>query len=430
MGANTMIAVGYGVVSPVLPAYARHFGVSISAATFVITAFALARLCAAPVSGLLLQRLGERWMYLSGLLVVAASTVACAFAQSYTQLLVCRAFGGIGSTMFFIASLGLMIRISPADARGRVAGMFATAFLLGTVSGPVLGSLTAGFGLSAPFLIYGTVLLVAATVVFVSLRDSHLAAPVTSAEPTVPLRTALRHRAYRSALLSNFATGWAVFGLRVALVPLFVTEVLDRGAAVAGLALATIAIGNVCAVLPSGQLSDRIGRRGPLIVGLAVSGVATILLGTASSLPMFLAAAYLTGVASGMYGAPQQAVIADIIGNQARAGTAVATYQMMSDLGSIFGSLAVGQIAQHFSFGWGFGISGAVLLVAATGWLLAPETRDPDATARTVDPAADAAGDEAMPVGERVRQRRRSAAARFGAINRRAEQRGAARGRR
>lgn len=431
LGANTLIALGYGMVSPVLPAYARHFGVSISATTFVITVFALARLFCAPVSGLLLQRVGERWMYLSGLLVVASSTGACAFAQSYGQLLVCRALGGIGSTMFFIASLGLMIRISPADARGRIAGMFATAFLLGTVGGPVLGSLTAGFGLRAPFFIYGAVLLVAATVVFTSLRDSQLAAPATTSAPTMPLRTALGNRAYRSALLSNFATGWSVFGLRVALVPLFVTEVLGRGAAVAGMALATIAMGTVCAVLPSGHLSDRIGRRGPLIVGLTVSGVATILLGTAPSLPLFLAAAYLTGVASGMYGAPQQAVIADIIGNQARAGTAVAAYQMMADLGSIFGSLAVGQIAQRFSFGWGFGISGGVLLVAAVGWLLAPETRTPDATARTVDTASSGSADgDVRPAGERVGQLRRSAAVLFGAANRRTEQPGAPRGRR
>lgn len=375
LGANFLIALGYGVVSPVLPVYARHFGVSISATTFLITAFALTRLCFAPVSGVLVQRLGERRVYVSGLLIVSVSTTACAFVQTYWQLLVFRALGGVGSTMFFIAAVGLMIRVSPADARGRVAGMFATAFLLGTVGGPVLGSLTAGFGLSAPFLFYGSVLLVAATVVFVSLRHSHLAAPADSSGPTVSVRAALTSRAYRSALLSNFATGWSVFGLRVALVPLFVTEVLDRGASFAGLALATIGIGNVCAVLPSGHLSDRIGRRGPLIAGLAVAGVATILLGASSSLVVFLVAAYLAGLASGMYGAPQQAVIADLVGNQARAGTAVATYQMMADLGSIIGSLVVGQIAQRLSFEWGFAISGVVLLVAAVAWVLAPETR-------------------------------------------------------
>ena len=38
---NAVIALGYGVVAPVLPQLARHFGVSISAATFVITSFAV-----------------------------------------------------------------------------------------------------------------------------------------------------------------------------------------------------------------------------------------------------------------------------------------------------------------------------------------------------------------------------------------------------
>ena len=161
IAANAVIALGYGVVAPVLPAFARHFGVSISAATFVITAFAIMRLLFAPVSGVLVQRLGERRIYVSGLLIVAVSTGACAFAHTYWQLLLFRSLGGVGSTMFFISALGLMIRISPHNARGKVAGMFSSAFLVGSVAGPVVGSLTAGLGLSAPFLIYGGALLVA-----------------------------------------------------------------------------------------------------------------------------------------------------------------------------------------------------------------------------------------------------------------------------
>ena len=370
-----MIALGYGVVSPVLPQYARHFGVSVSAATFVITAFALMRLAFAPVSGALVQRLGERRVYVTGILIVALSTGACAFAQTYWQLLLFRSLGGIGSTMFFVSSLGLMIRVSPEGARGRVAGMFSTAFLIGSVAGPVVGSFTAGLGLSAPFVIYGIALLIAATVVFASLRHSRLAARAADHEPVVTVRAALRQQAYRAALLSNFATGWSVFGPRMALVPLFVTEVLGRGAGMAGVALATFAIGNVSAVLPSGYLSDRVGRRTLLIAGLTVSGVATAIVGFASSLPLFLAGAYVAGAAAGMFSSPQQAAVADIIGSKARAGTALATFQMMSDVGSIAGSFAVGQIAQHLSFGSAFVVSAAILLAAALGWVLAPETR-------------------------------------------------------
>ena len=161
ISANAVVALGYGLIAPVLPQLARHFGVSIGAATFIITAFAIMRLVAAPPAGILIQRLGERYVYVSGLLIVAVSTAACAFAHTYWQLLVYRALGGLGSTMFFIAALGLMIRISPPNARGQVAGLFSGAFLIGSVVGPVLGSLTAGFGLHAPFVIYGVLLLVA-----------------------------------------------------------------------------------------------------------------------------------------------------------------------------------------------------------------------------------------------------------------------------
>jgi MFS transporter, ACDE family, multidrug resistance protein len=375
IASNAVIALGYGVVAPVLPQYARNFGVSISAATFVITAFALMRLCFAPAAGLLIQRLGERRIYVNGLVIVALSTGACAFAQTYWQLLLFRSLGGIGSTMFFVSALGLMIRISPEDARGRVAGLFSSAFLVGSVGGPVLGSLTAGFGLSTPFVIYGAALLIAAAVVFISLRHSSLAAPAAETEAKVTVKAALRNRAYRAALLSNFATGWSAFGLRIALVPLFVVEVLDRGAGMAGLALATFAIGNVSAVIPSGYLSDRMGRRLLLIVGLTVAGIATVLVGFTDGLALFLISAYIAGFATGIFTSPQQAAVADIIGNKARGGTAVATFQMTADLGSIIGSLLVGQIAQYLSFQWAFVISGLILLLAGLGWTFAPETR-------------------------------------------------------
>ncbi|MEO3757000.1 MFS transporter [Mycobacterium sp. B14F4] len=375
VSANVVVALGYGVVAPVLPQYARHFGVSISAATFVITAFAIMRLVAAPPAGLLVQRLGERRVYISGLIIVALSTAACAFAQTYWQLLLFRSLGGLGSAMFTVSSLGLMIRISPENARGRVAGLFSTGFLVGSVGGPVLGSLTAGLGLAAPFAIYGAALLVAAAVVFFSLRGSAVAAPAETPDATVSVRDVLRLRAYRAALFSNFSTGWAAFGLRIALVPLFVVEGLGYSAGVAGLALATFAIGNVSAVIPSGYLSDRVGRRKLLIVGLAVSAVFTVLVGFTTSLPLFLAAAYLTGAATGVFVSPQQAAVADIVGNKARGGTAVATFQMMADFGSIIGSLAVGQIAERTSYGWAFVVSGVILLIAAVFWVFAPETR-------------------------------------------------------
>ncbi|SOX52815.1 MFS transporter [Mycobacterium ahvazicum] len=377
-----MIALGYGVVSPALPTFARTFGVSIKAVTFLVTAFSLARLCFAPVSGLLAQRLGERRIYIGGLLIVALSTAACAFSQTYWQLLLFRVLSGVGSTMFYVSALGLMIHISPADARGRIAGLFTTSFMIGAVGGPAVGGLAAGWGLTAPFVVYGVALLGVAVVLFYSLRNSVLAAPPPPTRSTVTMRQALRVRAYRSALLSNFATGWSAFGLRIALVPLFISDVMHRSVGVIGAVLAAFAGGNALAVVPSGYLSDRMGRRMLLIVGLAASGAATVWLAFVSSLPMFLVVAGVSGATTGIFMSPLQAAVADILGSEARAGLPVAAIQMVTDLGAIVGSMAVGWVAEQLNFGWGFTISGIALLIAAIGWVVSPETRpalDPDA---------------------------------------------------
>jgi MFS family permease len=373
--ANVMIALGYGVVSPALPTFARTFGVSIKAVTFLVTVFSLSRLCFAPVSGLLAQRLGERRIYIGGLLIVALSTAACAFSQTYWQLMLFRILSGIGSTMFYVCALGLMIHISPPDARGRIAGLFTTSFMVGAVGGPAVGGLAAGWGLTAPFVVYGVALLGVAVVLFYSLRNSALAAPPPPTRATVTMREALRVRAYRSALLSNFATGWSAFGLRIALVPLFISDVMGGSVGVIGWVLAAFAGGNALAVVPSGYLSDRMGRRTLLIVGLAASGVATVWLGLVSSLPAFTVAAFVSGATTGIFMSPLQAAVADILGSEARAGLPVAAVQMVTDLGAIVGSMAVGWVAEQLNFGWGFFISGIVLLIAAVGWVMAPETR-------------------------------------------------------
>jgi MFS family permease len=268
-----------------------------------------------------------------------------------------------------------MIHISPAAARGRIAGMFTTSFMIGAVGGPAVGGLTAGWGLTAPFIVYGVALLGVAVVLFYGLRHSTLDVLSGPTRSTVTMREALRFPAYWSVLLANFATGWSAFGLRIALVPLFISDVMGRSVGVIGGVLAAFAAGNALAVIPSGYLSDRMGRRTLLIVGLAASGVAIVLLGAVSSLPAFVAVAFVSGATTGIYMSPLQAAVADILGSEARAGTPVAAVQMMADLGAIIGSMTVGWVVEELSFSWDFTISGIVLLIAAVGWVLAPETR-------------------------------------------------------
>ncbi|MBS9371401.1 Tetracycline resistance protein, class B [Rhodococcus sp. B50] len=374
--ASFVIALGFGLVAPALPQFARSFDVGVTAATVVVSSFAAMRLLFAPASGSLVQKLGERPVYITGLLIVALSTGACAFAASYWQLLVFRALGGIGSTMFTVSALGLLVRIAPADARGRVSGLYATSFLMGNILGPLVGGALIGLGLRAPFLIYAVALLVAASVVGISLRSSHLARPdAGDGVPVMRLRDALRSPVYRAALGSNFANGWVVFGVRVAMVPLFVVEALDEGEAFAGVALTAFAVGNALVLIKSGKLSDRFGRRPFVLAGLVVCGVSTIAMGFTESVVWFLITSFVAGMGSGLSNPSQQAAVADVVGSKARGGPVLAAFQMVADVGAVIGPIAAGFLADRLSYSTAFAVTGVIMLAATVPWFVAGRTR-------------------------------------------------------
>ncbi len=393
VGGAFVIAIGFGLVAPVLPQFARGFGVGVAAASAIVSAFALMRLLFAPLSGRLVQRLGERSVYLGGLLIVAVSTGASALAQSYWQLMLLRSLGGIGSTMFTVSSLALVIRISPPEQRGRVSGLWSTSFLVGSVSGPLVGGGLSGLGLRWPFVIYAVALLAVSVVVHLSLRHSELAAP----EPVggvrmMSFREGLARPEYRAVLLSNFANGAAVFGVRMALVPLLVVEVLHQAPGMAGVALTVFAAGNVAVLFASGRLSDRWGRKPFVIVGSLVCAAGTAGLGLATELPWLLATSFLAGLGSGMFTPAQQAAVADIIGPKARGGPVLAGFQMAADLGTVIGPVAVGALAQRVSYGLALGVTGALLAVAALVWAVVPEPLRRGTPVRSEIPADQSGG--------------------------------------
>lgn len=374
IAAAFVIAIGYGLVAPVLPQYARSFDVGVTAASVIVSIFAFFRLVFAPMSGRLVVRLGERPVYLWGLGIVAVSTGASAFAANYWQLLLFRGLGGIGSTMFTVSAMGLLVRLADPRARGRISGLYASAFLLGNIMGPGLGGLLAEVSLAAPFLVYGVALLIAMAVVAVLLRDVDPAAQATGTEkPAMTLGEGLRHPTYRAALASNFANGWASFGVRVALVPLFVIAIgLDN--AMAGAALALYAVGNAIAVIPAGRLADSRGRKPLVLTGLVVAGATTMVLGTTSTGAALLVVCVIAGMGTGLLNAPQQAAVADVIGAERSGGTVLAAFQMVADVGAISGPILAGLLAEYLSFEVAFLVTGAILLLSALPWLAARET--------------------------------------------------------
>ncbi|MGO1807141.1 MAG: MFS transporter [Micrococcaceae bacterium] len=384
IGCAFIIAIGFGIIAPVLPQYAQSFGVGAFAVSAVVSVFGLARLVFAPVSGRATSRFGETPVYMIGVSVVAISMFLIAFAQTYWQLLLFRGLGGLGSTLFTVSAMSFLARKSPPSIRGRVSGAYASAFLIGNIAGPVVGGLLATWGPRVPFIIYGTALLVAAGLVFVLLRESRLADRRTpDARVAMPVSEAWDSGAYRAALGSFLANGWATFGVRNSITPLFAagafvgTGFVLNGPQTAAAALSVFAAGNIVAITFSSRLSDRHGRRPLIIPGLFVAGLATAALGFSPDAWWFLGLCMLAGVGTGMLNAPQQASIADLVGQNRKAGTVMSTAQMSSDLGAIVGPLLVGFLVDAVNYQLAFALTGAVLFTAGIGWLFAPETNNP-----------------------------------------------------
>ncbi|MCX6424790.1 MAG: MFS transporter, partial [Actinobacteria bacterium] len=212
------VALGFGILLPALPVFARTFDVSALQASAVISVFALARFVTAPVAGAMVDRLGERMILGTGLFIVAGSSLAAGFSQSYLQLIMFRGVGGLGSSMFSVSALALLLRVVENAQRGRASSVFQGGFLLGGVAGPAVGGLVVAWSIRAPFFVYAATLIVAGIVALVFLANSRLhereeLVSGGEAGKLETLRLALKDGAYRAALVVNLITGFLILGL-------------------------------------------------------------------------------------------------------------------------------------------------------------------------------------------------------------------------
>ncbi len=353
------VALGYGIVAPSIPAFARQFGVSAAAAASVISAFALMRIVGALPAGRLVDRLGERRTMAVGIGIVAVSSLLAGFSHSFVQLIVLRGVGGLGSAMFGVSAQTLLLRTVRSDQRGRASGLYSGGFLLGSISGPAIGGLVAAWSLRAPFFIYGVMLAVPTAIAFAVLRDQpeqaeDADAPIeevpaadgvltggqvadnpiqassdqggndqagTDQGGTAPrggmlagLGPVLRSRVYQAAAAANLADGFAVLGVRSAIVPLFVKYVLHQSPTLTGIGFGVVAALNAAMLLPAGKVADTIGRRPVIVGGCLMSAVGMLLLAFLPGVGGFLAAMAALGLGSGLLDVAPAAMIGDLLG--------------------------------------------------------------------------------------------------------------------
>jgi MFS transporter, DHA1 family, tetracycline resistance protein len=141
---------GFGIVLPLLPYYARQYGASGIMVGFVVGAYSLMQFFFSPVWGRLSDRIGRRPVLLISLAGSAVGYTVFAFADSLALLFLARILSGIAAANIGTAQ-AYIADITPPEERARGMGMIGAAFGLGFIFGPPVGGLLSSWGTAHGF---------------------------------------------------------------------------------------------------------------------------------------------------------------------------------------------------------------------------------------------------------------------------------------
>src|SRR6266566_7312088 len=137
-----MTTLDASIVNISLPSIARTFHTPIgSAVEWVIIAYLIAIAATLLTFGRLSDLLGRKPVWVAGLAIFTLGSIFCGAAGSLQQLIVARAFQGLGGALIFAPSFAMITDAFSAVERGGALGLNAVVFAIGTSAGPTLGGL-------------------------------------------------------------------------------------------------------------------------------------------------------------------------------------------------------------------------------------------------------------------------------------------------
>ena len=336
------------VVNVALPAIQRELGATLYQAQWVVESYALLLAALLLVGGALGDRLGRRRVFVIGVLIFAAASIACALSQTVLHLIAARAAQGVGGALLVPGSLALISATFPEDERGRAFGTWAAFSGVTSALGPLLGGYlidrlswawafavnvplaalvlaiawlrvpeSRHIGTNAPLDVIGALLatlglggvvfffieapsrgwdapaVVVALAVGVAAFIAFFVVERVQPAPMLPLGM-LRQRNFAGANLLTLLL-YAALGGGLFFLPLNLIQVQGLSATAAGAALLPFILIMFLLSRWAGGLVDRRGARGPLIVGpqIAAAGFALLALPGAG-------ASYWTGFLPGI----------------------------------------------------------------------------------------------------------------------------------
>lgn len=367
-----------GMLTPILPLYASSFEISYALIGVVLAAQGVGNLIGDIPAGILLGRIGHRWLMVIGVGILGLAVLAVGLAQTVPMLIFFGLVAGMGNALWNISRHAYMTSNITLQQRGRATATFGGLNRIGSFAGPAVGAmLGAAYGLRFPFMVYAGVALVALALSAIFVNDPH--------EPS-PHRGGLRgHSLHLADVVRSHARILSTAGLgqlfaqmirtgRNSLIPLYAADVIGLDLPAIGWIITLAAAIDMAMFYPAGLIMDRFGRKYAMVPSFAIQGVGMGLVALATGFGGLLAATLVIGFGNGLGSGTMLTLGSDLAPKESM-GEFLGVWRLIGDAGGTGAPMVVGGVADLV------GLSSATLVMAVVGlaaagvfaWLV-PET--------------------------------------------------------
>ncbi len=359
---------------PVMALYAAELGASIGIIGLIIGLYSITNTPANILFGRLIDRVGYKVPLIAGLIGDALSMFLYSLCRLPIHLALVRALHGATGGVVGPATMSITADYSRRAQKGRAMSFYgmtiAAAHLVGFGLGGVIAS---RLGYKALFL-FGAIMLTIGSGLGWLLPGYRRRGDIlteTSSAGHKKVSDLLRRRGLIVAYGSIFAQYFA-FGGVVTLLPLYVRG-LGMEVFHVGMLLATFTIMFIIAQLPSGMLSDKVGRRIPTATGLSLGIISLVILPSLSTFPLLAVVMALYGTAYGILFPSISALIADHTTPEER-GTATGIFHALLTAGVAIGAPIIGWVGGAIGIELGLVLSSGIMVLALVIALTASKT--------------------------------------------------------
>jgi MFS family permease len=383
-----VVQVGVAVMLPLLPLYARSLGAAPLELGLLTSSFAITNAIGQLMAGFLAERFEMRRLLAAGIGSYAAANFLIALSSSAAALIAFRSLAGLGGGVMLIGERLYLAQLVEPAGLGFANGLLSAAGSAGTVTGPALGGLVAGFDLRLPFILVG-VTSALATVAALFLPKPRR---VTVAEPVAAERTAVgkesaaaatagRQRRQLFTLLMVMLGLNAAFGGFITTYGPFAEEHLGWSTAQIGIVFALFGIGSILFGPWLGRQADLRGRRNVALLGTLPVLAFSIAYWLELPAPILYVVSVLAGAGVTTVSSAWFAMLADAT-EGGRRGRRFGLVAALSNLGIVIGATVAALVWQSTGNpGVGFIVAALAVIVCAAALLALPRDRPEPAVA-------------------------------------------------